>query len=85
MSASCSRAVQRLSPLSKIVVPSHTRLMSTIFMLIAIYVDANAFLPRMPRPPGMPHLPANFSSTEPCIAVTAGTDPNEQEIEEKAE
>jgi uncharacterized RmlC-like cupin family protein len=30
-------------------------------------------------PAGMPHLPANSSSTEPCIAVIARTDPNEQE------
>lgn len=30
-------------------------------------------------PAGMPHLPANCSSTEPCIAVIARTDPNEQE------
>ena len=30
-------------------------------------------------PAGMPHLPANPSSTEPAIAVIARTDPNEQE------
>ena len=30
-------------------------------------------------PAGMPHLPANCSPTEPCIAVIARTDPNEQE------
>jgi uncharacterized RmlC-like cupin family protein len=30
-------------------------------------------------PAGMPHLPANRSQTEPCIAVIARTDPNEQE------
>jgi uncharacterized RmlC-like cupin family protein len=30
-------------------------------------------------PAGMPHLPANFSPTEPCVAVLARTDPNEQE------
>ncbi|HEX2986768.1 MAG TPA: cupin domain-containing protein [Chloroflexota bacterium] len=30
-------------------------------------------------PAGMPHLPANPSDTEPCIAVLARTDPNEQE------
>ena len=30
-------------------------------------------------PAGVPHLPANCSSTEPCIAVAARTDPNEQE------
>ena len=30
-------------------------------------------------PAGMPHLPANLSETEPCIAVLARTDPNEQE------
>ena len=27
----------------------------------------------------MPHLPANASDTEPCSAVLARTDPNEQE------
>ena len=30
-------------------------------------------------PAGVPHLPANRSTTEPCIAVIARTDPNEQE------
>ncbi len=30
-------------------------------------------------PAGMPHLPANLSKTEPCVAVVARTDPNEQE------
>lgn len=30
-------------------------------------------------PAGMPHLPANPSQTEPCTAVLARTDPNEQE------
>lgn len=30
-------------------------------------------------PAGVPHLPYNPSSTEPCIAVLARTDPNEQE------
>ncbi|HEY8447910.1 MAG TPA: cupin domain-containing protein [Thermomicrobiales bacterium] len=30
-------------------------------------------------PAGMPHLPANLSDTEPCTAVLARTDPNEQE------
>ena len=30
-------------------------------------------------PAGMPHLPYNTSETEPCIAVLARTDPNEQE------
>ncbi len=30
-------------------------------------------------PAGMPHLPANLSDTEPCTAVIARTDPNEQE------
>lgn len=30
-------------------------------------------------PAGMPHLPANASNTEPCSAVLARTDPNEQE------
>lgn len=30
-------------------------------------------------PPGMPHLPMNRSQTEPCIAIIARTDPNEQE------
>jgi len=30
-------------------------------------------------PAGVPHLPANRSQTEPCIAVVARTDPNEQE------
>jgi uncharacterized RmlC-like cupin family protein len=30
-------------------------------------------------PAGVPHLPYNLSETEPCIAVLARTDPNEQE------
>jgi uncharacterized RmlC-like cupin family protein len=30
-------------------------------------------------PAGVPHLPANRSDTEPCTAVVARTDPNEQE------
>ena len=30
-------------------------------------------------PAGMPHLPANPSHSEPCTAVLARTDPNEQE------
>jgi uncharacterized RmlC-like cupin family protein len=30
-------------------------------------------------PAGMPHAPANLSSTEPCVAIAARTDPNEQE------
>ena len=30
-------------------------------------------------PPGVPHLPANPSRTEPATAVVARTDPNEQE------
>lgn len=30
-------------------------------------------------PAGVPHLPANRSQTEPCTAVIARTDPNEQE------
>jgi uncharacterized RmlC-like cupin family protein len=30
-------------------------------------------------PAGTPHLPANSSTTEPCTAVLARTDPNEQE------
>jgi len=30
-------------------------------------------------PAGMPHLPANMSKTDPCTAVIARTDPNEQE------
>jgi uncharacterized RmlC-like cupin family protein len=30
-------------------------------------------------PAGMPHLPVNLSETEPCTAVVARTDPNEQE------
>lgn len=30
-------------------------------------------------PANMPHLPANPSATEPCVAVLARTDPNEQE------
>ena len=30
-------------------------------------------------PAGVPHLPYNASETEPCVAVIARTDPNEQE------
>ncbi len=30
-------------------------------------------------PAGMPHLPRNASDSEPCTAVLARTDPNEQE------
>ena len=30
-------------------------------------------------PANMPHLPYNPSATEPCVAVIARTDPNEQE------
>jgi uncharacterized RmlC-like cupin family protein len=30
-------------------------------------------------PAGVPHLPANLSSTEPATAIVARTDPNEQE------
>ena len=30
-------------------------------------------------PADMPHLPYNASATEPCVAVIARTDPNEQE------
>jgi uncharacterized RmlC-like cupin family protein len=30
-------------------------------------------------PAGVPHLPFNLSPTEPCTAVVARTDPNEQE------
>lgn len=30
-------------------------------------------------PAGVPHLPSNPSQTEPCTAVIARTDPNEQE------
>lgn len=30
-------------------------------------------------PAGVPHLPINLSQTEPCLAVVARTDPNEQE------
>jgi uncharacterized RmlC-like cupin family protein len=30
-------------------------------------------------PAGMPHLPGNLSQPEPCTAVIARTDPNEQE------
>jgi uncharacterized RmlC-like cupin family protein len=30
-------------------------------------------------PAGVPHLPGNRSETEPCVAVIARTDPNEQE------
>lgn len=30
-------------------------------------------------PAGTPHLPVNASDTEPCVALVARTDPNEQE------
>jgi uncharacterized RmlC-like cupin family protein len=30
-------------------------------------------------PAGTPHLPVNLSQTEPCVALIARTDPNEQE------
>lgn len=30
-------------------------------------------------PANVPHLPYNLSETEPCTAVIARTDPNEQE------
>ena len=30
-------------------------------------------------PAGVPHLPMNSSTTEPCTAIIARTDPNEQE------
>jgi uncharacterized RmlC-like cupin family protein len=30
-------------------------------------------------PAGMPHLPVNPSQTEPCLAILARTDPNEQQ------
>ncbi len=30
-------------------------------------------------PAGVPHLPANRSAIEPCVAIIARTDPNEQE------
>ena len=30
-------------------------------------------------PANVPHLPYNASGTEPCVAVIARTDPNEQE------
>ncbi len=30
-------------------------------------------------PAGMPHVPGNRSQTEPCLALIARTDPNEQE------
>jgi uncharacterized RmlC-like cupin family protein len=30
-------------------------------------------------PPGMPHVPANASDSEPCTALVARTDPSEQE------
>jgi uncharacterized RmlC-like cupin family protein len=30
-------------------------------------------------PPNIPHLPYNLSETEPCTAVIARTDPNDQE------
>jgi uncharacterized RmlC-like cupin family protein len=30
-------------------------------------------------PANVPHLPVNLSQTEPCVAIIARTDPNEQE------
>ena len=30
-------------------------------------------------PAGTPHLPVNASDSEPCVALVARTDPNEQE------
>ena len=30
-------------------------------------------------PAGTPHLPVNASESEPCVALVARTDPNEQE------
>jgi uncharacterized RmlC-like cupin family protein len=30
-------------------------------------------------PAGLPHMPVNLSQTEPCVAVVARTNPNEQE------
>jgi uncharacterized RmlC-like cupin family protein len=30
-------------------------------------------------PAGLPHMPVNVSQTEPCVAVVARSDPNEQE------
>jgi uncharacterized RmlC-like cupin family protein len=30
-------------------------------------------------PAGVPHQPRNLSATEPCVAIIARTDPNEQE------
>ena len=39
-------------------------------------VPAGAFLY---IPADMPHLPYNASDTEPCVAIIARTDPNEQE------
>ena len=30
-------------------------------------------------PPDMPHQPYNLSATDPCVAIIARTDPNEQE------
>lgn len=30
-------------------------------------------------PAGVPHVPINLSQTEPCVALIARTDPNEQE------
>jgi uncharacterized RmlC-like cupin family protein len=30
-------------------------------------------------PAGMPHKPANLSQSEPCVAIFARTDPNDQE------
>ncbi len=30
-------------------------------------------------PAGVPHLPGNLSQEEPCLALIARTDPNEQE------
>ncbi len=41
-----------------------------------IVVEAGEFLY---IPAGMPHLPVNASDTDPCVAVLARTDSNEQE------
>lgn len=30
-------------------------------------------------PAGMPHLPANLSQTEPCVTISARTDPHDRE------
>src|SRR3712207_8935440 len=51
---------------------------STLFPYTTLFrsVQAGDFLY---IPAGVPHLPANASQTEPCTAVLARTDPNEQE------